>query len=226
MGLTPAGITITGARTRFGSCSGKNRICFSWRLMQYPQQDVRRLAAIKARLKFFFLLLFLCSQRKRSHSRSSLRRSRFAYRRRLGEEQLTVLLNFSDDPARVSVQGRLVQHPDLLALVEEGGAPQGQQQGGQQLAALLPVPHAAEPGDGAGLVVVLQIQGVPVQLRDGGPQAGFSQSRPWLGVNHNCASINLAQQEEDPASIWNWYKDLAAQSKNTLGRNFRFSHFT
>ena len=45
---------------------------------------------------------------------------------------------------------------------------------------------------------------------DDGPQAGFSQGRPWLGVNHNCASINLAQQEEDPASIWNWYKDLAA----------------
>ena len=45
---------------------------------------------------------------------------------------------------------------------------------------------------------------------DDGPQAGFSQGRPWLGVNHNCASINLAQQEEDPASIWSWYKDLAA----------------
>ena len=40
MGLYPAGITITGARTRFGSCSGKNRICFSWRLMQYPEEAV------------------------------------------------------------------------------------------------------------------------------------------------------------------------------------------
>lgn len=40
MGLTPAGVTITGARKRFGSCSGKNRICFSWRLMQYPEAAV------------------------------------------------------------------------------------------------------------------------------------------------------------------------------------------
>lgn len=40
MGLYPTGITITGARKRFGSCSGKNRICFSWRLMQYPEEAV------------------------------------------------------------------------------------------------------------------------------------------------------------------------------------------
>ena len=40
MGLWPTGITITGARKRFGSCSAKNRICFSWRLMQYPQAAI------------------------------------------------------------------------------------------------------------------------------------------------------------------------------------------
>lgn len=40
MGLSPAGITITGARTRFGSCSSKGRISFSWRLMQYPDEAV------------------------------------------------------------------------------------------------------------------------------------------------------------------------------------------
>ena len=40
MGLYPAGVTITGARKRFGSCSGKNRLCFSWRLMQYPPEAV------------------------------------------------------------------------------------------------------------------------------------------------------------------------------------------
>lgn len=40
MGLYPTGITITGARKRFGSCSGKNRICFSWRLMQYPEEAI------------------------------------------------------------------------------------------------------------------------------------------------------------------------------------------
>lgn len=40
MGLRPAGITITGARTRFGSCSAKGRLSFSWRLMQYPEAAV------------------------------------------------------------------------------------------------------------------------------------------------------------------------------------------
>lgn len=40
MQLFPTGITITGAQKRFGSCSAKNRICFSWRLMMYPEEAV------------------------------------------------------------------------------------------------------------------------------------------------------------------------------------------
>ena len=40
MGLTPTGLKITSARTRFGSCSGKNSLCFSWRLMQYPPEAI------------------------------------------------------------------------------------------------------------------------------------------------------------------------------------------
>ena len=40
MGLTPTDLKITSARTRFGSCSGKNSICFSWRLMQYPPEAI------------------------------------------------------------------------------------------------------------------------------------------------------------------------------------------
>lgn len=40
MGLTPAGVKITSAKTRFGSCSGKNSLCFSWRLMDYPPEAV------------------------------------------------------------------------------------------------------------------------------------------------------------------------------------------
>jgi predicted metal-dependent hydrolase len=40
MGLTPAGITITGARKRFGSCSPKNRLCFSYLLLRYPEAAV------------------------------------------------------------------------------------------------------------------------------------------------------------------------------------------
>ena len=51
MGVQPAAVTITAARTRFGSCSAKNRICFSWRLMEYPEAavdyvDVHELAHI------------------------------------------------------------------------------------------------------------------------------------------------------------------------------------
>ena len=40
MGLTYTGITITGAKTRYGSCSPKNRLCFSWRLMAYPESAI------------------------------------------------------------------------------------------------------------------------------------------------------------------------------------------
>ena len=39
-GLTPAGVRVTGAKTRWGSCSGKNRICLSWRLMENPKEVV------------------------------------------------------------------------------------------------------------------------------------------------------------------------------------------
>ena len=40
MGIYPTAITVTGARTRFGSCSGKNRICFSYHLMRYPEAAI------------------------------------------------------------------------------------------------------------------------------------------------------------------------------------------
>ncbi len=40
MGVTPTAVRITSARTRYGSCSGKDSICFSWRLMQYPEPAI------------------------------------------------------------------------------------------------------------------------------------------------------------------------------------------
>lgn len=40
MGLKYTGIKITSAKKRFGSCSGKNSICYSWRLMQYPAEAI------------------------------------------------------------------------------------------------------------------------------------------------------------------------------------------
>ena len=40
MGVYPTKLTITSATTRFGSCSSKNSICFSWRLMAYPEEAI------------------------------------------------------------------------------------------------------------------------------------------------------------------------------------------
>lgn len=40
MGLCPTGIKITSAKKRFGSCSAKNSICYSWRLMLYPKEAI------------------------------------------------------------------------------------------------------------------------------------------------------------------------------------------
>lgn len=40
MGLTPTGIKITAARSRFGSCSGKNSLCFSCFLMDSPDDAI------------------------------------------------------------------------------------------------------------------------------------------------------------------------------------------
>lgn len=40
MNLFPTALKITSAKTRFGSCSGKNSICFSYRLMQYSMDAI------------------------------------------------------------------------------------------------------------------------------------------------------------------------------------------
>lgn len=40
MGVQPAYVHITSARTRFGSCNSKGGICFSWRLMRYPAEAI------------------------------------------------------------------------------------------------------------------------------------------------------------------------------------------
>lgn len=39
-GLIPSGVKITSARTRFGSCNSQNGLCFSWQLMQYPDEAI------------------------------------------------------------------------------------------------------------------------------------------------------------------------------------------
>lgn len=40
MGIKPTGIKITHAQKRFGSCSAKNSLCFSLKLMLYPQEAI------------------------------------------------------------------------------------------------------------------------------------------------------------------------------------------
>lgn len=40
IGVTPTKITVTGAKTRFGSCSGKNSISFSFYLMRFPDEAI------------------------------------------------------------------------------------------------------------------------------------------------------------------------------------------
>lgn len=40
MGVTPSGVKITTARKRYGSCSGKNSLCFSCFLMNSPEAAV------------------------------------------------------------------------------------------------------------------------------------------------------------------------------------------
>ena len=40
MGLKCGRITITGAKTRFGSCSSKGNISYSFRLMKYPEDAI------------------------------------------------------------------------------------------------------------------------------------------------------------------------------------------
>lgn len=40
IGVSPTGVKITAAKTRFGSCSGKNSLCFSLYLADYPDEAI------------------------------------------------------------------------------------------------------------------------------------------------------------------------------------------
>jgi len=57
-GLRPTAVKITSAKTRFGSCSSRGSICFSWRLMAYPDAAVD-----------YVVLHELCHLRHMNHSR-------------------------------------------------------------------------------------------------------------------------------------------------------------
>ena len=40
MGVTPTGFRVTTAKTRYGSCSAKNSLCFSCFLMNSPEDAI------------------------------------------------------------------------------------------------------------------------------------------------------------------------------------------
>lgn len=49
---------------------------------------------------------------------------------------------------------------------------------------------------------------------DANEHAGFTTGTPWFPVNPNYVDINVAQQEQDPKSILNFYKELIRLKKS------------
>lgn len=49
---------------------------------------------------------------------------------------------------------------------------------------------------------------------DASPQAGFSEGVPWLKVNPNYTTINVAQAQADPDSIFHYYRKLIQLRKD------------
>lgn len=58
-GLEPSYVHITGAEKRFGSCNGKNGICFSYRLMAYDEKVID-----------YVILHELCHIKHKDHSKA------------------------------------------------------------------------------------------------------------------------------------------------------------
>ncbi|NRB63735.1 MAG: alpha-glucosidase, partial [Saprospiraceae bacterium] len=52
----------------------------------------------------------------------------------------------------------------------------------------------------------------PIQWSNA-PEAGFSTGTPWIKVNPNFTSINVAQAEQNPESVLHFYRDLLAFRK-------------
>ena len=52
----------------------------------------------------------------------------------------------------------------------------------------------------------------PIQWSDS-VNAGFSTTTPWLGINPNYKTINVADQESDPESVLNFYRHMVAFRK-------------
>lgn len=50
---------------------------------------------------------------------------------------------------------------------------------------------------------------------DSEPEAGFTTGKPWFVVNPNYKEINVAAQENDEASVLNYYKKLISLRKKS-----------
>ena len=65
----------------------------------------------------------------------------------------------------------------------------------------------------------------PVQWSDD-PNAGFTDGTPWMPVNENYTSINVAQQEQDPDSILNFYrKTIQLRKSLDVVRNGSYTEY-
>ncbi|MBR2529242.1 MAG: alpha-glucosidase [Blautia sp.] len=49
---------------------------------------------------------------------------------------------------------------------------------------------------------------------DASANAGFTEGKPWLKVNPNYVSINLKSQQEDPDSLYHFYRKLISLRRN------------
>lgn len=59
------------------------------------------------------------------------------------------------------------------------------------------------------------------------PNAGFTSGIPWLSLNPNYMEINVAEQENRPDSVLNYYRKLIALRKNEACRpTFTYGKFT
>lgn len=50
----------------------------------------------------------------------------------------------------------------------------------------------------------------------GGPQAGFSSGTPWRAPQGNLASANVAAQQADPQSLWQYYRRLISLRNQSI----------
>jgi oligo-1,6-glucosidase len=48
------------------------------------------------------------------------------------------------------------------------------------------------------------------------PNAGFTSGKPWLKVNENCSTINVANEENDTNSVLNYFRKLVKLRKSEL----------